>query len=170
MKLDPTALEAAVQAARVTYIANRHSMRDAVAAALATIPEPTPAESPRPIDPADVRVGDRVRAVTTWDGVITEAGDPDALYMRQDGGGHAFINPRDDETVLYLLDRPDPDAALIEAMAERAARADDDLYGGEWPAGFPGAGAYRKVARAALAALRETHNIEPRPTGGDIHA
>ena len=70
----------------------------------------------------------------------------------------------------YLLERPDQDAALIEAMAERAARADDALRDGEWPAGFPDADAYRAITRAALAALRETHTIEPKATTGDLRA
>ena len=168
MKLDPETREKAAQDARAAYYPNltnwdllseggRNLWREIADAVAATIPEPTPADGPRPINPADVRVGDRVRAVTTWDGVITDAGDPDALYMRQDDGGYAFIGPRGDETVLYLLDRPDPDADLIRTLEG----IDQSLHGAAldtWGRGFLDA-----LAAAGL-------TIEPKPEVNHLHA
>ena len=106
----------------------------------------------QPIDLADLRPGD-----------VFEA----RHQHRVDAEGYRVYTGI---TTYYLLERPDPDAALIEAMAERAARADDALRDGEWPAGFPDADAYRTITRAALAALRETHTIEPKATTGDLRA
>ena len=170
MKLDPETREKAAQEAHAAANStnwdllsegSRNVWRGVADAVAALIPEPTPAESPRPIDFADVRVGDRVRIIT--EGVVRDIGA--CGWVLAEGYTESW----------YLLDRPDPDSALIEVMAERAARADDAFHDdashdGEWPAVFPGADAYRAIARAALAALRETHTIEPRPTGGDIHA
>lgn len=106
----------------------------------------------QPIDLADLRPGDVFEA--------RQQQHVDAEGYRVCTGAITY----------YLLDRPDPDAALIEAMAERAARADDALCDGEWPAGFPDADAYRTIIRTALAALRETHTIKPKATTGDLRA
>ena len=72
--------------------------------------EPEPAPSPdathsamRPIDPADVRKGDRVRIIT--EGVVKDAG-ADWWVMEPDSCAESW----------YLLDRPDPDAALHAAI------------------------------------------------------
>lgn len=184
MKLDPETREKAAQDAHAAANStnwdlldegSRNVWREIADAVAATIPEPYYSNpwvrvrawdaiashqffrSAQPIDGADVRVGDRVRAVTTWDGVITGAGIRRfALHVRQDGGGYAFLDPRDDGTVLYLLDRPDPDAALIRTIGSVLTR----MEGGQWAS----------ESAAILAALRETHTIEPRQTGGDLHA
>jgi len=105
---------------------------------------------PQPIDRADVREGDRVRMVVTREGVIRHG----CLVI--DSGVHLGLRQG---AAIYLLDRPDPDAALIEAMA-RAMRGCDVVEPDH----------YTREAHDALAALRETHTIEPRPTGGDLHA
>lgn len=103
--------------------------------------------APQPIDPADVRVGDRVSVVT--EGVVKDIDafgwvmDPDSC-----AGG-----------AVWLLDRPDPDAKLVEGVATAIAAS---LSGTE--------DSWRSEARAALAKIREAHTIEPRPTKGDLRA
>ena len=95
-----------------------------------------------PIDPADVRVGDRVRV--EYSATIDQVPQPDG----KNWVGHDFADRR-----FYLLDRPDPDAELIE----RIARAIHDRPGGcADPFGtcVSTSEYYRDQARIALAAIR----------------
>ena len=118
----------------------------------AAIPELTPAESPRPIDLADVRAGDRVRWVMVREGVVHD----DCLVI--ESGEHFWLQERD--STLYLLDRPDPDAVRAEQLRDALVAITDPL---------------RYVASIGsdeiLAALKAAGlTIEPRPATGDLHA
>ena len=101
----------------------------------------TATPAPQPIDPADVRVGDRVRIVTTWEVSITEVHDI-ALGGKMDDDESVWIDTRDEDAAFYLVGRPDPDARIVEAIARAIAA---------------GAG-----ARAVLDALRAEYAIEPK--------
>lgn len=107
-----------------------------------------------PIDPADIRVGD----------LVEQRFDDGTVHIRRRFTAAAM----DDETPCgiyadkmgcayfggewFLVDRPDPDAALIERVV-----AEID--------GFPFESTTEADARAVLAAIRETHDIVPK--GGE---
>ena len=99
----------------------------------------TATPAPQPIDPADVRVGDKVRAVATLS--VTEVLSC-AIGGTMDDGAAIWLHTGDSGVTCYLLDRPDPDAPLVGAIARVIAS---------------GAG-----ARALLDALRAEYVIEPK--------
>ena len=107
----------------------------------------------QPIVPRDVRVGDLL--AITYLTVVTGQDDEYNIstddYQRHNL--HAY------NASARLVCRPDPDAELIEGVATAIAAS---LSGTE--------DSWRSEARAALAKIRETHTIEPRPTTGDLHA
>ena len=96
----------------------------------------TATPAPQLIDPADVRVGDRVRL--TIDGVVMMT--PDRRIDISDLVGLLDDQPYTEK--VYLVDRPDPDAPLVGTIARVIAS---------------GAG-----ARAVLDALRAEYVIEPK--------
>ena len=109
--------------------------------------------APQHIDPADVREGDRVRA--EWGKVVIEG---DVLQVRVVlGDVWASIGGVDEKNLTYcfrilLLDRPDPDAPLVETIAQAiAAGAGDSLDD-----------LYLRDARAILDAIRAEYVIEPK--------
>ena len=102
-----------------------------------------------PIDPADVRVGDRVRF--EYSATIDIQPQPDG----KNWVGHDFADRR-----FYLLDRPDPDAPLVEAIARAILRHDTEGVV-EWERSG-GKDTYLGEARAVLDALRAEYVIEPK--------
>ena len=124
------------RAARDAYARAEHSYLDAavdaIHARLAADCDP----APQPINPADVRVGDRVRL--TIDGVVMMT--PDRRIDISDLVGLLDDQPYTEK--VYLVDRPDPDAPLVGTIARVIAS---------------GAG-----ARAVLDAIRAEYVIEPK--------
>lgn len=87
------------------------------------LPDPQPAPQPPAVDPADVRVGDRVRVVTTWEVSITEVQDI-ALGGAMDDGESVWIDTRDDDAVFYLIDRPEPEDPRVAVVEEWVTDSD----------------------------------------------
>ena len=120
-----------------------------------------------PINPADIRVGDRVERVTEQRGVETII----RCVITRLEGGIIFAGGLGWGVLAggqwYLLDRPDPDAPLIERVAEAICNDDhsQETSFGWAVVGVDTKDAYRDNARAALAAIRETHDIVPK--GGE---
>jgi hypothetical protein len=97
-----------------------------------------------PIDPADVRKGDRVRVVYSVT-ISTPPNENGKGWTGTDAGDRSF----------YLLDRPDPDAERVAAVCQRLHFAH-------------GVKASPEMLACTLTELGFT--IEPRPTTGDLHA
>ena len=111
----------------------------------------TTAPAPQPIDPADVRVGDRVR-------IVNEGTAIPASFMTNLS---RWSLASDSTVTYYLLDRPDPDAPIVGTIAraitevmmgrtqelEAAGRADE---------------ARLAEASAVLDAIRAEYVIEPK--------
>ena len=117
---------------------------------------------PTRIDPADIRVGDRVeRVYVSGDHETIDRFTVKATPHRGVSSCHlswSIEPPRRGTAEWYLLDRPDPDANLIERVAE--AIYDSDDRSSAWSCrGDSVRDAYRNNARAVLAAIRETHDI-----------
>ena len=117
---------------------------------------------PTRIDPADIRVGDRVeRRYVDGDDETIDRFEVKATAHRSVSSCRltwGIEAPRIGTAEWYLLDRPDPDAPLIERVAE--AIYDSDERSDAWSSTSDSAkDAYRDNARAALAAIRETHDI-----------
>ena len=115
------------------------------------------------IDFADIRVGDVVERRCTYpDGseVIVcgpvKAKFPEAVHIET---MVMFIDENDGSIVnWYLIERPDPDEALIEAIARALA----NTYGASSNTREHIGAVDVEAARAALAAIRETHDVTPR--------
>jgi hypothetical protein len=108
-----------------------------------------------------VRVGDKVRA--EWGKVVIEG---DVLQVRDVlGDVWASIGGLPEKNLTYcsrilLLDRPDPDAPLVETIAQAILRHDTEGVV-EWER-CSGQGTYRGEARAVLDAIRAEWTIEPK--------
>ena len=112
-----------------------------------------------PIQPADIRVGDRVeRRYVDGDHETIERFEVKAT-------GHRAVSscrlswgieaPRIGTAEWYLLDRPDPLAEVVEVVTKELLNH------------LPGLGLdfSRAIAREVIAAIRETHDIVPK--GGE---
>ena len=124
------------------------------------------------IDPAEIRVGDRVERVhISGDRETIERFTVDGLVAHRAVSSGLLIwdieAPRVGTAEWFLLDRPDPDKALIERVAEAICNDDhsQETSFGWAMVGVDTKDAYRDNARAALAAIRETHDITPK--GGE---
>ena len=123
---------------------------------------------PTRIDWADIRVGDRVeRRYVDGDHETIERFEVKANAHRAVSSCRVTWGiepPRPGTVEWYLLDRPDPDANLIERVAEAICNDDHSQETGfGWAVvGVDTKDAYRDNARAALAAIRETHDITPK--------
>ena len=108
---------------------------------------------PTRINPADIRVGDRVeRVYVSGDHETIERFTVESVAHRAVSSCRLTWDieaPRVGTAEWYLLDRPDPDAALIERVV-----AEID--------GFRFESTTEADARAVLAAIRETHDITPK--------
>ena len=118
-----------------------------------------------PIDPADIRVGDLVERRCTYPdgtktrhrGVVLDANN--ACFDL--GKFHCFTAASEVPTDWYLIERPDPDKALIEAMAQAGQHA--DMPDSPWDEIGDGTRTvWLYIAGAVLAAIRETHDVTPR--------
>ena len=67
---------------------------------------------PQPVRREDLRVGDRVRVVTDWTGVITDTSCAIICVCDDEDGSVAWVSD-DGATNTYLLDRPDPEPELV---------------------------------------------------------
>ena len=130
---------------------------------------------PRRIEPGDFEV-ERVAATIHAAVTSAQAINIEAVYrstgLNLSGGSHDFANIAWDAAravvrdfdVWLIEDAPapvDPDAEAIEAMARVAH--DQNCVEGDWDEHGEGTRqAWRSDARAALAALRETHDVTPR--------
>lgn len=85
---------------------------------------------PQPIDPADVRVGDRVRVEwKTGDATVTDVeADGDIGLLTDDGGilWASLAGDRHDRADLYLLHRPEPEDPRVAVVAKAMSDALDD--------------------------------------------
>ena len=123
---------------------------------------------PTRIDPADIRVGDRVeRVYVCGDHETIERFEVKATAHRTVSSGAigwSTTAPSFGTAEWYLLDRPDPDAALIERVAEAICNDDhsQETSFGWAVVGVDTKDSYRDNARAVLAAIRETHDITPK--------
>ena len=119
---------------------------------------PREAVLPRPIDPEDVRVG---MVVDIIDRARIRRVDDQRAWISDD----EYTTLRRDGRSLWLVeDAPepgDPDAELVERMAEAMWRIEENP-----PTDYAGAiddpEGWQELARAALLALRETHVVTPR--------
>lgn len=122
-----------------------------------------------PIDPVDIRVGDLVERRCTYPdgitrtrvrGVVAEI-DANAATLRFRIADMWSGRAAGSTVTWYLIDRPDPDAALIEVMARAAEHY--DMPSEPWDEAHPNTRrAYLEQAAATLAAIRETHDVTPR--------
>lgn len=110
-----------------------------------------------PINPADIRVGDRVERV--W-----KSGESESVHRlrvtKVDGqvvvGDTMFFYVDADSVEWFLLDRPDPLAEVVEVIAVALDAADDNTRA------EVASVAYRRLARAALAAITERWELVER--------
>lgn len=121
-----------------------------------------------PIQPADIRVGDLVERRCTYPdgitkerfrGVVSRIGQ--VIHIRN-GGDFWQKGPFSEDMQIrwYLIDRPDPDAALIEAAALRAF---EEVNRAPWQHAIPAVKErWRRIASATLAAIRFDHDVTPR--------
>lgn len=117
-----------------------------------------------PINPADIRVGDRVeRVYVSGDHETIERFKVEATAHRAVSSGGLLWGidaPRVGTVEWFLLDRPDPDKALIEAAAWRAF---EEVTGTRWQPAVPAVKEqWRQIASATLAAIRFDHDVTPR--------
>ena len=118
-----------------------------------------------PINPADIRVGDRVERVEQYD-----AEDEFVRRFRvvsiTNGtifgpGSVRWIASANPNAEWFLLDRPDPLAEVVEVVAKAQWVA--DFRQPEWPGcGDQVTDAYRDDARAVLAAISERWELVER--------
>ena len=136
-------------------IARGERVRDASQAVLDLIGSRVPVWVP-------VKAGAVIKAGTRYRCEAADGGSAEGTYSldltTREGGW--FIDPR---TVPV-----DPDADLVEAMA-RASWAAGNPPGDDWDdLRDPERGDYLDDSRVQLAAIRETHTIEPKPTTGPL--
>ena len=118
-----------------------------------------------PINPADIRVGDRVERVSESRGVETITR---CVIARIEGGiihaGGLGWSVCDTNGEWYLLDRPDPEADLIERVAEAICNDDhsQETSFGWAVVGVDTKNTYRDNARAVLAAIAERWELVER--------
>ena len=67
---------------------------------------------PQPVRREELRIGDRVRVVTDWTGVVTDTSCAIICVRDDEDGSVAWVSD-DGATSTYLLDRPDPEPELV---------------------------------------------------------
>ena len=115
-----------------------------------------------PINPADIRVGDRVERVSESRGVETITR---CVIARIEGGiihaGGLGWSVCDTNGEWYLLDRPDPLAEVVEVVAR--AQWESDNHSHKWAdATADQSKAYRFYARRVVAAIAERWELVER--------
>ena len=77
----------------------------------------------QPVRREELRIGDRVRVVTDWTGVVTDTSCAIICVRDDEDGSVAWVSD-DGATNTYLLDRPDPepepvnDEALVKVVVD----------------------------------------------------
>ena len=110
-----------------------------------------------PIDPAEIRVGDRVeRVYVSGDHETIERFTVESVAHRAVSScrlSWGIEAPRAGTAEWFLLDRPDPLAEVVEVAAK--AIFADDRPAGRWADVGSDDNGYRRNARAVLAAISE---------------
>ena len=118
-----------------------------------------------PINPADIRVGDRVeRVYVSGDHETIERLTVESVAHRAVSSGRLMLGigaPRTGTVEWYLLDRPDPLAEVVEVAAKAQWEADNHSY--KWAdATADQSKAYRFYARRVVAAIAERWELVER--------
>lgn len=113
-----------------------------------------------PINPADIRVGDRVeRVYVSGDHETIERFTVESVAHRAVSScrlSWGIDSPRTGTAEWFLLDRPDPLAEVVEVVAKALDAADDNTRA------EVASVAYRRLACAALAAIAERWELVER--------